>query len=64
MNQFYESMCPICKTYICYFCMVGQEKERNNGNCCAKKRICYLFLEGTPTYLKEESLSKQMKTIY
>ena len=55
INQFYESMCPICHKYICYFCEVTQKDSSNNGNCCITKRICYLFLEGSKKYIKEES---------
>lgn len=41
---YYYKQCPLCHNYICYFCKRNaQEKIGENGNCCIKLRIYYLF---------------------
>ena len=50
----YESKCPKCGYYSCYFCNIHQKDGALNGNCCIKRRICYLFLESAPKYVENK----------
>ena len=53
----YQSKCPKCGYYSCYFCNIHQKDGALNGNCCIKRKICYLFLEGVKhelEYIKAE----------
>ena len=42
---FYYKECPLCKNKICYFCSKRVSIGGNdNGNCCLKRKLYYLFL--------------------
>ena len=41
----YQSICPICKNPICYFCSYYIKEFFENGTCCLRRRILCMFLK-------------------
>ena len=42
---FYQSKCPICNNFMCYFCSRYAKDSYGNGCCCLIRRVYCLFFQ-------------------
>ena len=56
---FYFKECPFCHKKICYFCSSTiYSQEEDNGNCCIKRKLYYLFFHNGFAYINNDNLAE------
>ena len=57
----YQSVCPLCSKPICYYCSrFISDVYYENGSCCLKRKIKYIFNHDIHTYINQTDRQKEL----